>query len=143
MYSLIAEYGSTAISLLFTALAAVVANKLLALIESKTIREHVARLATEVFSAVREVGDGYVADIKRYSDDGKLTKEEKAMAKATAIRIAKANFGSKGIKRLARIFDVEEWLGNKVEAFVGDEKRLGKPRAGKLFRLPPPAHTEE
>ena len=126
MYSLIAEYGDKAIAYVLAALLALLVNKLLALIEGKTIRELAGRFASEAFAAVREVGDGYVADLKHYNDDGKLTDDEKKQAKATAIRIAKANFGPKGIKRLARVFDIEKWIGNKIEAFVGDEKRLGK-----------------
>jgi hypothetical protein len=53
-----------------------------------------------------------------------LTNAEKAEAKRMAIKIAKANFGAKGLARLARAFgmDMDGWIGNKIEAVIAGNK---------------------
>lgn len=126
MYELIIDYGLAAIGLLFSGLAALLGRLLIELVKSKVLREHIVRLGGEVESAVREVLQTYVSKLKEYNADGKLTDEEKAMAKKYAIEIAKSNFGSKGLLALGRIFDVEKYIGGKVEAVLGEDERLGE-----------------
>lgn len=130
MNPLIAEYGASALTLLATGLTIVATRYLLTLIKSKKWRDLSTRAFEEVKAAFLEVGNTYVKAIKDAGSDGVWTDVEKAEAKRKAIAIAKANIGKKGIKALARVFDVEDWIGNKLEAFVSEDKRLGKPEAG-------------
>lgn len=136
MYNLIMEYGLWALAFLI-AMLSWLSVKLIALIESKTLRDIASRLFDETMAAVREVGAGYIEHLKLGNADGKLTAEDKRLAKRKAIAIAKANLGKAGIKRLARVFDVEDWIGNKIEAILGEDKlpeakavRLGKLQLG-------------
>lgn len=122
MYELIATYGMLALGLLLTGGTTLLVRFVLVLIESKLIREYVARAWDETKAAVLLVGQTYTDEIKAGRADGKLTSEEKAIAKRRAIEAAKKNIGMEGLKRLARIFDVDDWLGDKVEAVVAATK---------------------
>ena len=122
MYTLIADYGAQAVALVLTGLGLVLTKLVLVKIESAWLHDVITRAWMEVRSAVLEVGQTYVDAIKEGRADGKLTDFEKGEAKAKAIAIAKSNIGKKGLKRLAKIFDVEEWIANKIETVVRDSK---------------------
>ncbi len=127
MYELIAEHGAMALALIVSGLSILITRYLLVLIESKRIRDLVGRLWEETKAAVFEVGQTYVDALKEANRDGKLTAIEKREAKQRAIAIAKSNLGTKGLKALARIFDVDDWVANKVEAIVGESKSVNPP----------------
>ena len=85
----------------------------------------VYRAGDEVMSAVKEVHQVFIDELKKARADGKLTSEEKQQARDMAIAIAKSNLGAKGLKRLAKALglgDVNSWLGNRVEESVADLK---------------------
>ena len=128
IHGLIAEYGMAALGFPVAALTAGLTRYVFVLISSKIIGDAIARLWHETRMAVLEVGQTYTDALKEASADGKLTGAEKYEAKAKAIAIAKSNFGKKGLLRLSRVLDVDEWLGNKVEAFVREEQTK-KPKA--------------
>jgi len=73
-----------------------------------------------------------------------LTADEKAEAKRRAVAIFKANFGKKGLARLAKIFgvDIERWIGSKVESAVNvlkvEGSAAGKSAAPPVVPLPLP-----
>jgi len=126
MHDLIVQFGPVVMGAVFTALTAALTRYVLVKIESNLIREGLGRLWSEVQAAVREVGQTYVDAIREGAADGKLTDAEKKEAKKRAVEIAKSNFGRKGLKALARIIDVDAWLGSKVEAFLGETKAAEK-----------------
>jgi len=108
-----------------------------------TAKDIVQRAIREVGDAVREVYQVYVQALKDGRADGTLTEAEKIHAKQMAIDIAKANLGSKGLKRLLRILGLgddalDKWLGTKVEAAVADAKVIGKAAAGGATPRPLP-----
>lgn len=125
-------HGDDAITWVAVALAALVAKYVIAKIDNETVRKYVGRAWTEVKSAVAEVYQTYVAELKAASADGKLTDEEKAEAKKKAIALAKSNIGKKGLARLVRILGIDaldDWLGTQVEAAVDLSKKEGKAAA--------------
>lgn len=98
-------------------------------------REALGRATQEIFSAVEEVGQTYVKQIKKgqeeYSSGGKLlTDAEKENAKRMAIENAKANLGKKGLTRLVKVLGgphvAESWFETKVESAVSSLKRAEK-----------------
>lgn len=122
MHELIANYGLAALAVIASGLGLLMSKYVLVAIESKKVRDYVSRAYEEAKAAFLEVGETYVKALKDANEDGKLTEGEKAEAKKRAIAIAKSNLGKKGLQRLARIFDVDSWLANKIEAFVGESK---------------------
>ena len=126
-HELIAQYGLTALTWLLAGLTTVAMKYGISKIDSDRIRGYTERLFAEVKAAVFEVGQTYVEALKEGREDGKLTELEKREAKKRAIAIAKSNLGTKGAKALARVLDVDEWIGNKVEAVLGGEKAAKKP----------------
>lgn len=135
METLIADYGGEAISLIVLALTFLL-GKFFADKKGSAWYGVAERALFEVEASVREVHQTYAAEAKRGRADGKWTDEEKAEAKSRAIDIAKSNLGPKGLKKLAKIADVDTWLGNKVEATV---HKLKAEAADKSPSTPPQA----
>lgn len=125
MYELIAEYGMVAVALMLAVLTWV-AMRLVALIKVKMIRELATRGWDAARAGVSAVAQVYVDELKAAREDGKLTADEKKAAKAKAIAFAKSYLGTKGLKEAAKFFDIDDWLGAKIEAVLGEDKRLGK-----------------
>lgn len=126
MNELIADYGLTVIGLVFMGLGIVATKFLYGKDKDSKRNGYIRNALIETEAAVEEVFQVYVREAKKGRADGSWTEEEKALAKAKALDIAKSNIGTKGLKRLAKVFDVEHWIGNKIEAFVGEKKRLGE-----------------
>src|SRR3990167_159114 len=80
-------------------LGGMIATHLVSKVSSDWARGVLYRAGDEVRSAVLEVHQTYVADIKAANADGKLTEEEKDQAYDHAIAIAKSNLGKKGLAR--------------------------------------------
>lgn len=81
------------------------------------------RLLVEAKAAVAEVEQTYIDKITLYREDGMLTVEEAAAARAAAIAALKGNLGSKGLHRLGRILglnddEIDRLLGTHVEFAV-------------------------
>ena len=94
-------------------------------LKAGTVRDLLMRAWTEVLDACREVFQTYVEALKAGKDPespggDSLTEAEKAEAKSRAIGIFKANFGKKGLGRLAKVLGVnlDAWLGSKIESAV-------------------------
>jgi hypothetical protein len=135
LYSLFADHGPAALAWTLSALAGVALTYLVVRIRWEYVRGVVTRAIAEIQDAVLEVAQVFADEIKRASEDGKLTAEEKAVAKQMAIDTAKSNLGSKGLKRLSRVLglgDVTDWIANKVEAAVAT-------KPPKATALPPAA----
>lgn len=133
MYEVIAEYGAQALGWVLSGLGLLLARYVWARIGNELLRGVLQRTWLEVESAVKEVGQTYADALRHARSDGQLTKMEREIAKQQAIDIVKTNLGTKGLKRLARILDldsVEDWLSNKIEASVADEKKLKGSKGG-------------
>jgi hypothetical protein len=124
MSELVITYGDKATQLAFVVINALLVRFIFSMIDSTIIRRYVDALWDEIRAAVLEVEQTYVSALKLANGDGVLTNAEKAEAKRMAIKIAKANFGAKGLARLARAFgmDMDGWIGNKIEAVIAGDK---------------------
>jgi len=111
---------SWVLALLGTLLSTYVIRKYL----SGSVRDILSRALAEVVDAVMEVKQTYADGLKAGAEDGKLTREEAAEAKARALAVVKSNVGAKGLARLARVIgvDVDRWLGTKVESTLANIK---------------------
>lgn len=137
LYSLVASWGGRALLLVLGGVGWLVNRFVLPKVGGS---KYLARVWDEARAAALEVGQTFVDDIKAGRADGKLTEEEKRAAREKALAILKANIGAKGLKRLARILDLEDaerWLTNKLEAAVAVTKPPVPPK-GAAVKVPPP-----
>ena len=104
-------------------------------LHAKTGSDLLARLVRGVASAARlavqEVWATYVKSLKDRAEDGKLTAEEKAQARALAIELVKSFIGAKGLALLLRQTGMssaalDQYLGAFVETAIVDEKRTDR-----------------
>ena len=105
------------------------AAKAAALIRSKVANEYLrgtlVRLDEAVLTAVKELQQTVVAEIKAASSDGKIDDAEKARIKASALANVKSYLGTKGLRVLAEVLGlssgtVDQFLGSRIEAAVHD-----------------------
>jgi hypothetical protein len=112
-----------------------VAAKLAAYIRSKVENEYLrgvlVRLDEAVITAVKDLQQTTVAEIKKASADGKIDHEEKASIKAAALSNVKSYLGMRGVETLGEVLGLSEgaldrFLGSKVEAAVHDIRSTEK-----------------
>lgn len=117
------------LSPLLVAALAWAAAKAAALIRSKVANEYLrgtlVRLDEAVLTAVKELQQTVVAEIKAASSDGKIDDAEKARIKASALANVKSYLGAKGLRVLAEVLGlssgtVDQFLGSRIEAAVHD-----------------------
>jgi hypothetical protein len=105
------------------------AAKLAALIRSKVDNEYLrgalVRLDDAVFTAVKELQQTVVAEVKAASADGKIDDAERTRIKDVAIANVKSYLGPKGLGVLAELLGLsggtlEQFLGSRIEAAVHD-----------------------
>lgn len=137
MEDLIATWGLRILVWLVAGLTAAMTWLVWSRMAAGSLRDLLQRAWLEVVDAAREVFQTYVETLKAAKDPlspggTSLTAEEKAEAKRRAVAIFKANFGKKGLARLAKVFgvDIERWIGSKVESAVNVLKVEGS-AAGK------------
>ena len=114
-------HGNSVIAWVAAAVLGLIGKYIVSKIENENVRKYVGRALDEVADAVAEVYQTFVNELKAGNADGKLTAEEKVVARKMAIDTAKSNIGTKGLKRLAKVAGIDaldEWLGTKVEATV-------------------------
>ena len=95
----------TTAGLLFTYLLALLQTYLrskVQLVQNEALRETLATAEDVAFRAANEVQRRAVADLKRYSADGKLTKDEAEAAARTAAKLALEMLGEEGKKALVK-----------------------------------------
>jgi hypothetical protein len=122
-------HGNAVIAWVGVALVALLARYVVAKIGNDLLRGCVGRALDEVRDAVAEVWQTYVSALKEANVDGKLTAEEKALARQKALAIVQGNLGTKGIARLGRILGIDsvnDWLATKIESAVDVSKKQGK-----------------
>jgi hypothetical protein len=117
------------LSPLLVAALAWAAAKAAELIRSKVTSEYLrgtlVRLDDAVLTAVKEMQQTLVAEIKAASADGKIDDAEKARIKAAALSNVKSYLGAKGLRVLAEVLGlsdgtVDHFLGSRIEAAVHD-----------------------
>ncbi len=108
------------------------AAKLAQLIRAKVQNEYLkgvlVRLDDAVFTAVKDMQQTVVEQIKAASADGKITDDEKKQIKEKALAAVKSHLGTKGLAEAAAILGLggsalEGLLSSKVEAAVHDLRR--------------------
>jgi hypothetical protein len=108
------------------------AAKLAQLIRAKVQNEYLkgvlVRLDDAVFTAVKDIEQSVVEQIKEASADGKITDDEKKRIKEKALASVKSHLGTKGLAEVARILGLDGGaldglLSSKVEAAVHDLRR--------------------
>ena len=108
------------------------AAKLAQLIRAKVQNEYLkgvlVRLDDAVFTAVKDLQQSVVEQIKAASADGKITDEEKKEIKEKAMAAVKSHIGTKGLAEAAKVLGLEGGaleglLSSKVEAAVHDLRR--------------------
>lgn len=121
LITLFSDHGVDALAWILSALAALGVKYAWGKIKNDWARGVLDRAYAEIKAAVLEVAQVYADEIKDARADGKLTADERDDAKLKALTIAKANIGTKGLARLARVLGItslDHWLANKVEANV-------------------------
>lgn len=112
------------------------AAKLAQLIRAKVQNEYLkgvlVRLDDAVFTAVKDLQQSVVEQIKAASADGKITDEEKRQIKEKAMAAVKSHLGTRGLAEAAKILGLEGGaleglLSSKVEAAVHDLRRAVPP----------------
>ena len=122
---LLAHAGSLLLACL-TVILPLIVKGLLSLINNAKVRDIITRSLQEIGSAVLSVGQTFVSECRKASDDGTLTEEEAKKALSLAINQAKANMGpllNKLIKILIGV-DVDTWIASKAETALATYKAL-------------------
>mgnify|MGYP001577004250 FL=1 len=108
------------------------AAKLAQLIRAKVQNEYLkgvlVRVDDAVFTAVKNLQQTVVEQIKAASADGKITDDEKKQIKDKALAAVKSHLGTKGLAEAAAVLGLgggalEGLLSSKVEAAVHDLRR--------------------
>ena len=100
-------------------------------IKNERVAAIIGRVDDVVMKVVRSVFQSYVKEIKRGNEDGKLTKQEKMIARDSAISEAKSYLGLKGLNELrwllaGTVGSVDDYIGTVVEAAVVHSKNTGR-----------------
>ena len=108
--------------------AAKLAQLIRAKVKSEYLRGALVSLDDAVFTAVKDLQQSVVEEIKAASADGKITDEEKKRIKEKALASVKSHLGTKGLSELATVLGldggaIEGFLSSKVEAAVHDLRR--------------------
>lgn len=108
------------------------AAKLAQLIRAKVQNEYLkgvlVRVDDAVFTAVKDLQQTVVEQIKAASADGKITDDEKKQIKDKALAAVKSHLGTKGLAEAASVLGLgggalEGLLSSKVESAVHDLRR--------------------
>ena len=87
------------------------------------VEKYVYKAEDAVMTAVGAVNTQLVDDLKKMSEDGVLTDEEKKQAFETAKNIALKQMGIVGKQAVEELYeDFEEWMINKIDFYVGQLK---------------------
>jgi len=130
----ILEIASPVLLAALTWVAAKVAQLVRAKIKNEYLKGVLVRLDDVVFTAVKDLQQRVVDEIKAASSDGKITDAEKKGIKDKAIVSVKSHLGTKGIGELAKVLGLDSGaldglLSSKVEAAVHDLRRASPSNA--------------
>ena len=112
-------------------------------VDNEALRGVLLRLNDAVVTAVKDLEQTVVDEMKVAAEDGRISREERRRIKDKAVRHVKSYLGPTGLKELGNVLGlwdlaVEDFIGSKVEAAVLDLRRAGAPTAP----VPAPATPE-
>ena len=112
-------------------------------VDNEALRGVLLRLNDAVITAVKDLEQTLVDEVKLAAEDGRISREERRRIKDKAVRQVKSYLGRTGLKELKDVLGlwdlaVEDFIGSKVEAAVLDLRRAGAPTAP----VPAPAAPE-
>ena len=101
-------------------------------IDNERLSAALLRLENAVVTAVKDIEQTLVAEYRRLSADGKLSREDHRRLKEAAVRRVKTFLGSAGLKEIGSVLDVwelsvEDFIGAKIEATILDMKQGAPP----------------
>jgi len=117
------------VGIVFKALGQKAATWIQAKVDNATLEGILVRLNSAAFSAVTEVYQSTAEALKAGAADGKLSDEDKARVKQTAIDSVKSYLGPKGIEVLMAVMglksesELDKAIGGKVEGAIYQLKR--------------------
>jgi len=97
-------------------------------VDNEALRCVLLRLNDAVVTAVKDLEQSVVDEVKAAAEDGRISREERRRIKEKAVRHVKSYLGPKGLKELGGVLGlwdlaVEDFIGSKVEAAVLDLRR--------------------
>lgn len=124
-----------------TWLAARVAALIQARVKNEHLRGVLVRLEDAVFTAVKDVQQSVVDEIKAASADGKISASERQRIKGAAVGNVKSYLGPKGVAELGRVLGLgagalDGLIASKVEAAVHDIRAAANGSTGAARPLP-------
>ena len=147
------EIALTALKILSPVLAAGLtwlAARLASLIRGRVANEALQgillRVGDAVLTAVKELDQTVVAEIKATSVDGRIEPGERQRIKDTAVAKVKGYLGAEGVEQMSRVLGIgnaslDGFIGSKVEAAVHDLRRTDPTRfngaSGGALPFPP------
>ena len=122
--------GSAALGLIALAAGAAV-RWLIAKWQNAAFERAMQALSQAAHLAVTEVWAGYVKALKAAAADGKLTDQEKRLARQQAIGLLRGFLGRKGLALVVKTLGVEDscvnaFLGAQVESALAQEKAVAR-----------------
>ena len=101
-------------------------------VDNEALRGVLLRLNDAVITAVKDLEQTLVDEVKLAAEDGRISREERRRIKDKAVRQVKSYLGPTGLKELGAVLglwelSVEDFIGSKVEASVLDLKRTAVP----------------
>lgn len=128
----ILEISSPLLLAALTWAAAKLAQLIRAKVQNEYLKGVLVRLDDAVFTAVKDLQQSVVEQIKAASADGKITDDEKKQIKERALASVKSHVGTKGLAEAAKVLGLEggaleTLLSSKVEAAVHDLRRTAPP----------------
>ena len=97
-------------------------------VDNEALRCVLLRLNDAVVTAVKDLEQSVVDEVKAAAEDGRISRGERRRIKEKAVRHVKSYLGPKGLKELGGVLGlwdlaVEDFIGSKVEAAVLDLRR--------------------
>lgn len=110
-------------------------------VQNEFLRGVLVRLDDAVFTAVKDLQQTVVDEIKAASADGKISAAERQRIKVAAVTNVKSHLGPKGVVELGRILGLgagalDGLMGSKVEAAVHDIRAAANGSPGAARPLP-------
>lgn len=102
-------------------------------VDNEALRGVLLRLNDAVVTAVHDLEQTVVNEVKAAAEDGRISREERRRIKEKAVRHVKSYLGPKGLKELGSVLGlwdlaVEDFIGSKVEAAVLDLRKSSAPK---------------
>lgn len=98
-------------------------------VDNEALRGVLLRLDDAVVTAVKDLEQTVVDEVKAAAEDGRISREDRRRIKEKAVRQVKSYLGPKGLKEMGSVLGlwdlaVEDFIGSKVEAVVHDLRRV-------------------